>query len=345
MSDEVFPPARDVRLTPGTRWRAGGIASVVRRSASDSAAVLDLGAALLGFTVVQSWHTCACEGFGFEYTQRLPHHNDRCCHRCGRDPTPRHRSHFRAPSPSSHHLICPPLTMAPPALRPAVACAYVPPAPKTPRGACVTPVLPCCARRRARPRLARVLARRLGPSAHVDRQRPTSVTRRVPIPARLARFHKASYAGVDEDAAGVGAAWSGGERVEGVDGGTARAVHRVNYPAPKVNTSGGEFAQGTPWEAEGSYFSPATPTPYSASFAPAYASDVPAACPAPDFCAQRVWGGTYADDETSASAYAPNTFSPFSATASPNSIEASAMASPRQIGGPLVLTPGDYGAG
>jgi hypothetical protein len=105
-SDEVFPPARHVRLTPGTRWRAGGIASVVRRPASDSAAVLDQGAALLGFAVAQSWHTCTCEGFGFEYTQRFvcssplplsseltlscvqPHHNDRCCHRCGRRPTP-----------------------------------------------------------------------------------------------------------------------------------------------------------------------------------------------------------------------------------------------------------------
>ncbi|KAJ7307857.1 hypothetical protein DFH08DRAFT_900444 [Mycena albidolilacea] len=32
-------------------------------------------------------------------------------------------------------------------------------------------------------------------------------------------------------------------------------------------------------------------------------------------------------------------------TASPNSTEASAKASPRQIGEPLVLTPGDYGAG
>ncbi|KAJ7331442.1 hypothetical protein DFH08DRAFT_881608 [Mycena albidolilacea] len=32
-------------------------------------------------------------------------------------------------------------------------------------------------------------------------------------------------------------------------------------------------------------------------------------------------------------------------TASPNSTEASAKASPGQIGEPLVLTPGDYGAG
>jgi hypothetical protein len=158
---------------------------------------------------------------------------------------------------------------------------------------------------------------------------------------------------------GVGAAWSGGECIEGVDGGTARAVccrqaasisfpsplrprlpcpqvHRVDHPAPKVNSSSGEFVQGTPLEAEGSCFSPAMPTPYSPSFAPAYASDAPAACPAPDFCAQRVCGGTYADDETSAGADAPNTFGPFSATASPNSIEASAMAVQGRLGGRYV---------
>jgi hypothetical protein len=105
-----------------------------------------------------------------------------------------------------------------------------------------------------------------------------------------------------------------------------------------LNTNTEEFAYGTPSNVDGSYFSPATPTPYNTSFSPAYATDSPASTyPASGFGGHGAYGGTYGD-ETNESAYAPNTFGSF--TASPNLSETSsggvsAMASPRQIGGPV----------
>jgi hypothetical protein len=122
-----------------------------------------------------------------------------------------------------------------------------------------------------------------------------------------------------------GAAWSSGERVEGVDGGYgARSVsptgrvHTVNYPASMLNTSDTGFAYGTP--SEGSYFSPATPTP------------------------DNTFTGMGVYEPSADSAYAPTTFGAFP---SPNPSDVSSggiqsgLTSPRQIGGPLTLTPED----
>ncbi|KAF7341761.1 hypothetical protein MSAN_02030400 [Mycena sanguinolenta] len=140
------------------------------------------------------------------------------------------------------------------------------------------------------------------------------------------------------------AAWSSGERVEGVDGGygaqsvspTGR-VHTINYPAGMMNTSSAydvngnddHFAYGTPSAADASYFSPITPTPHATTFAQR----------------QSTFDQVYAQDPSADSAYAVNTFSSFpssgySSTAV-SSPDLSGTTSPRQTAGPLTLTPED----
>ncbi|KAJ7675420.1 hypothetical protein B0H14DRAFT_3066750 [Mycena olivaceomarginata] len=106
-----------------------------------------------------------------------------------------------------------------------------------------------------------------------------------------------------------------------------------------LNTNSEEFAYGTPSNVDGSYFSPATPTPYNTGFAPAYASDSPSAyTPSPFNANSNAYGGTYGD-ETSEARMRRTRLGSF--TASPNLSETSsggvsAMASPRQIGGPNI---------
>ncbi|KAJ6534893.1 hypothetical protein B0H19DRAFT_1271571 [Mycena capillaripes] len=140
-------------------------------------------------------------------------------------------------------------------------------------------------------------------------------------------------------------AWSSGERVEGVDGGYgARSVsptgrvHTVNYPTPATLSTYGEyghgedgFAYGTPSNMDGSYFSPVTPTPGAMGFA----------------------GMGMVEEPSADSAYAENTFGSYAShyqihpQGSPNLSESSTpsmpsgVSSPRQIGGPLTLTPED----
>ncbi|KAJ7229746.1 hypothetical protein B0H12DRAFT_221859 [Mycena haematopus] len=123
-----------------------------------------------------------------------------------------------------------------------------------------------------------------------------------------------------------GAAWTSGERVEGVDGGYgARSVsptgrvHTINYPASMLNTSAA-YDTG----ADASYFSPVTPTPHNMSFSPS---------------------SVYADDASPDSAYAPNTFGAFPASPDMSSLSSSGIpsgaTSPRQTAGPLTLTSED----
>ncbi|KAF7324317.1 hypothetical protein MSAN_02525200 [Mycena sanguinolenta] len=126
---------------------------------------------------------------------------------------------------------------------------------------------------------------------------------------------------------GNAAAWSSGERVEGVDGGygaqsvspTGR-VHTINYPAGMMNTSsvydngnGDNFTYGTPSAADASVSPPST--------------------------------RSTAREPSADSAYTVNTFSSFpssgySSTAV-SSPDLSGTTSPRQTAGPLTLTPED----
>ncbi|KAF8209681.1 hypothetical protein K438DRAFT_1753332 [Mycena galopus ATCC 62051] len=148
-----------------------------------------------------------------------------------------------------------------------------------------------------------------------------------------------------------GAAWSSGERVEGVDGGygaqsvspTGR-VHTINYPSEMLNTSSAYddsaydvngtgnngFAYGTPSAMDGSYFSPVTPTPNNITFSQAYPSTTGSA--------------VYGQDPSADSAYAPNTFGAFPPSPDPSVSSGgipSGATSPRQTAGPLTLTPED----
>ncbi|KAK7028692.1 hypothetical protein R3P38DRAFT_3267532 [Favolaschia claudopus] len=132
-------------------------------------------------------------------------------------------------------------------------------------------------------------------------------------------------------------AWTSGERVEGVDGGYgARSVsptgrvHSVVYPGTLDTT--------TAIDADASYFSPVTPTPHQSAFTSASAYGSPAAF-------SNAYGGYEEQEEGAGSAYLPNTFGSFVATPSQGSSTPSdnglGVESPRQVGGPLTLTPED----